>query len=55
VLDASALLALLNGESGSERMVEVLPDTAIARFLEKRSRHWIIREFIGALFLNGFL
>jgi ribonuclease VapC len=30
VLDASALLALLNGESGSERVAEVLPDTAIA-------------------------
>lgn len=30
VLDASALLALLNGETGSERVVEVLPDAAIA-------------------------
>jgi len=30
VLDASALLALLNGESGNERVAEVLPDTAIA-------------------------
>jgi ribonuclease VapC len=30
VLDASALLALLNGESGSERVAEVLPDAGIA-------------------------
>lgn len=30
VLDASALLALLNGELGSERVAEVLPDAAIA-------------------------
>ncbi|MGG6270606.1 type II toxin-antitoxin system VapC family toxin [Leptolyngbya sp. AN03gr2] len=30
VLDASALLALLNGESGSERVAEVLPEAAIA-------------------------
>jgi len=30
VLDASALLALLNGESGSERVAEVLPDAVIA-------------------------
>ncbi|BAU12267.1 PilT protein-like protein [Leptolyngbya sp. NIES-3755] len=30
VLDASALLALLNSEPGSERVAEVLPDAAIA-------------------------
>jgi len=30
VLDASALLALLNGEAGSERVAELLPDAAIA-------------------------